>query len=119
MSNLLIKDQAGFHVEKGAVFEAGLRSSLDAGTDNLSFKHWDGLEQSATADTLWLEPRTRTSGITAGIAARIAGAAFAGGAKGRRDSGKAGKRVREINGKVSKSIISYVQWLHGIERRLG
>jgi len=68
LSNLLIKDQAGFHVEKGAVFEAGLRSSLDAGTDNLSFKHWDGLEQSATADTLWLEPRTRTSGITAGRA---------------------------------------------------
>ncbi len=36
LSNLLIKDQAGFHAEKDAVYAAGLRSSPWQQTDDTS-----------------------------------------------------------------------------------
>jgi len=46
-----------------------LRSGLDAGTDNLAFKHWLGLSQGVDTNSAWLEAITRTSGITTGMAA--------------------------------------------------
>lgn len=48
-----------------------LRSGLDAGTDNLNFKHWERISQGFDQDSLWLEARTRATGISAGIAARM------------------------------------------------
>ena len=48
-----------------------LRSGLDAGTDNLSFKHWDWLDQGIENLTCWLHLRTHTTGIEAGMASRV------------------------------------------------
>ena len=48
-----------------------LRSGLDGGADNLSFKHWNWQEQGIDGRTCWLRLRTHTTGIAAGMAARV------------------------------------------------
>ncbi len=48
-----------------------LRSGLDGGVDNLNFKHWNWQEQGIDGRTCWLRLRTHTTGIAAGMAARI------------------------------------------------
>jgi len=49
-----------------------LRSGLDAGADNLGFKHWDWLGQGFDGQTCWLKLRTHTTEIEAGMATSIA-----------------------------------------------
>ena len=49
-----------------------LRSGLDAGTENLGFKHWDWLGQGIDGQTCWLTLRTHTTKIEAGMATSFA-----------------------------------------------
>lgn len=48
-----------------------VRGGLDAGMDNLGFKHWEWLDQGIDGHVCWLHLRTRDSGIETGMAARI------------------------------------------------
>lgn len=48
-----------------------VRSGLDAGADNLNFKHWNWLEQGIDEQSCWLRLRTHTTGIEVSMAARL------------------------------------------------
>jgi kojibiose phosphorylase len=48
-----------------------IRSGLNADTDNLSFNHWDWLEQDMSEGQCGLKLRTKSTGIKAGMAMRL------------------------------------------------
>lgn len=76
-----------------------LRSGLDAGADNLSFKHWERISQGFDQDSLWLEARTRATGITAGIAARITAST----------TGKVERSAWDVSGHPTLALRSHVE----------
>lgn len=47
-----------------------IHSGLDAGIDNLGYKHWDWLDQGIDNNICWLRLRTHSTRIEAGIASR-------------------------------------------------
>lgn len=76
-----------------------IRSGLNAEVDNLSFKHWNPLEQGVDAETVWLEVRTRGSKITAGLAARLAATT----------GGKVEQQACDVRGHPTWGLSSHVE----------